>query len=295
MTYKSLKTRIKDITRKYAPLIYPFVYKASLRFSNSKIEKSRIEKYSRFVRPGFYPFELGKIKFDMKLDPANGGVDMDIFADKYYESKILELVGSLLKKEDTFIDIGANIGQHSMYASYFCKHVYSFEPVKKLFNQFNESISKNLILNISTYNYALGNEKKRMPIYSNGVSMAASSINTVKNKKYIQDIQILRFDDVYEKMNIGKAELIKIDVEGYELEVLLGAKEYIKKYKPKILLEFSPYFYRRIDATISDKIISFLVDSKYKVYDLGEYNDKRIPIFKLKDISNTDQVNLLCE
>lgn len=290
-------TKAKGLIREYLPFLYPIVYRMYFRFANPRMDRIRLAKYSRFVRRGFYPFELGDVHFDIMLDPSNGGVDMDIFADKFYESRILEVLRDNLSKDAVLIDIGSNIGQHSLYCSYFCKHVYSFEPIRKLHVQFSESIFKNCILNITALRYALGNEKKESPIYSTGTSIAASSLYRSKHKSHshaIENIKILRLDDSYQAMGIDRADLLKIDVEGYELEVLLGAKLFIQKYRPTILLEFSPYFYKKIDANISQKILDFLSSEGYSIADLDEYTGKRVPIRTIDDLLGKDQTNLLC-
>lgn len=284
----------KKLVQKHMPFFYPFIYRTYFALTHSKTSKTRIAKYSQFVNPGFYPFVLDDIIFDLKLDPANCGVDTEIFADKNYEPEILRHIRSNLRDTDVFIDIGANIGQHSLYASYFCRHVYAFEPIGKLYNQCVESVFKNDILNVSTYNYGLGNETKDLPIYSNGSSMAASSIYATKNKKFIQNIRIRRFDDIYRAIGIEKADMIKIDVEGYELEVLLGAREFIAMFKPLILTELSPYFYRRLDESISNKILDFLIGMGYELYDLIEHTNRKVRVYTLEDINNKDQTNLLC-
>jgi len=295
MSYKLFVHKIKKFLRDKFPLIYPFVYRNYLYITDSKIEKNRIKTYSQFVKSGFYEFKLNEICFDIMLDPENGGVDMEIFADKKYEANVLSFLNKNLKKEDTFIDIGANIGQHSLHCSFICNHVYSFEPVKKLYDQFNESIFKNNILNISSYNYGIGDIKCEVPIFSNISSMAASSIVASNNKNFIQNVKILRLDDVYGEIGIDRADVLKIDVEGYELNVLLGARNFIEKFKPKILLEFSPYFYNKFDKTISKRIIDLLIESGYIIYDLGENNDEKTKVNNFEELKNKSQTNLFCE
>ena len=290
----SFRTKIKALLRSHWPSVYPFIYKLYVSLTNKAIDRKRVDQYSRFVTRGFYPFTLGDTCFEIMLDPGNGGVDMDIFADGVYEPEILKLLRSHLSADGVFIDIGANIGQHSLYCSYFCRQVYSFEPVKKLYDQFKESIARNKINNIAPQNVALGDTEGEVPIYSNGSSLAASSIVATKNKNFIQHVKVVRLDDVYKGLGIDKATLVKIDVEGYELGVLQGAKNFIKKYTPIIVLEFSPYFYRRTDPGISQRILDFLSGLGYELYDLGDTHNKKMRISKVEEISNADQVNLLC-
>lgn len=286
--------KLKGYVQKHIPFLYPAIYKTYFRVLRPRVPREYVEKYANFAQPGFYPFELDSVKFDIKLDPANRGVDSEIFADKSYEPEILRHLGANLKHDDVFIDIGANIGQHTLYASYFCKHVYAFEPINRLYMQCVESIFKNNILNVSMYNYGLGNKTEELPIYSNGSSMASSSVYATKNKTFIQHIRIRRFDDIYQAVGIERADMMKIDVEGFEWEVLQGAQKFIQRFKPKILMEFSPYFYTRKDKNISNEIFDFLIDAGYEVYDLIEHTDQKVKIRSLADFGNKTQTTILC-
>lgn len=294
MMYKTFRSRSKKFLRSVLPRTYPLIYRAYLRLTGSSISGERAAKYAEFTRAGFYKFALKDIKFDIMLDPDNGGVDLEIFADRNFEPAMLEFIKSRLRADDIFVDVGANIGQHSLYASYLCGHVYSFEPIKRLYDQFSGSVFKNDILNITPYNYALGNEKKDLPIYSNEANMGGSSILVRDNKNFLQNVKILRLDDVYEQMGITRADMMKIDVEGYELEVLLGARSFIKKYRPKILMEFSPYFYAHVDSGISGRIIEFLLGVGYELWDIGDRADQKIKISALEDLRGASQINLFC-
>jgi len=291
---KIIRQKIKKFLRKWSPNVYSVIYKLYLRIINSPIKKERAAKYAQFTKRGFYNFELEDIKFEIMLDPDNGGVDLEIFTDKNFESKMLKFIRQHLGKDKIFLDIGANIGQHSLYASYLCKRVYSFEPIKRLYDQFNKSIVKNNILNITTYNYALGSSKKDLPIYSNESNMAGSSVLVRDNKNFLQNVKILRLDDVYKEIGIDGVDMMKIDVEGYELEVLLGAENFIKKYSPKILMEFSPYFYKKVDISIPNRIIALLIGVGYELWDIGEDGAQKKRINKLSDLDGASQINLFC-
>ena len=87
-------------------------------------------------------------KFKIFLNARNGDTDRQILALHVYEPKISELIRKYSNKDDVFVDVGANIGYHSLYASFFFKKVVAFEPLPSVFNQFKESIILNGITNI---------------------------------------------------------------------------------------------------------------------------------------------------
>lgn len=289
-----MKSKIKSIIQKALPTeVFVNLYTLYARATCMGIANDKLSKYARFSRAGLYDFQLHDTKFMIKLDPANGGVDAEIYADGHYEPAMLETISKYLTGQSIFLDIGANIGQHSLYASRYARHVYSFEPIERLYNQMRESIYANDFLNISAYNYALGNRREVLPIYGSGSNMGGSTLVTNENRTKVQDIRVLRLDDVYSEIGIERCDLVKIDVEGYELDVLLGARDLISKYKPKIIIEYSPVFYRKVDNAIGENIYRFLKDLDYRIYNLDSaLDDKEVRSFD--DIRDLDQTNIFC-
>jgi FkbM family methyltransferase len=140
---------------------------------------------------------------------------------------------------DYALDVGANVGTYSYELSKISKKVIAFEPVKKIFRYTKEYLPKNVLL----YNCALGkkNEKKKIfsPLDKNkNIDYALSSIKN-RSKLYISEsITIKKFDFFFKKENIlDKIDFVKIDTEGYEYEILLGMKNFLKKKTPLLLIE----------------------------------------------------------
>lgn len=289
-----MKKTIKKIVRKVvSPDMYTKLFLAYKKIWKHKDLPEFNTKFAHFNKAGFYDFTLDDTQFKIALHPDNGCVDLEIFASGNYEPDILHLIKQQLHPEAVFLDIGANIGQHSLFASRHCKHVYSFEPMKKIYDQFYSSIFVNDILNISLYNYGLGNKAEVLPIYGND-NIGASSVFTNENRKKIQDIKVLRLDDVYKQIGINNCDLVKIDVEGYELEVLKGGENFFKKYKPKIILEYTPFFYDKKDPNISKEIIQLLFSLGYALYDID--NNQVIDKNNIEDFHArvTFQTNIFC-
>ena len=206
------------------------------------------------------------------------------------------------KKNDSIVDVGGNLGISAMGFRKlgFINKIYLFEPNKYLFKNF---IKKKLVKNyknIHAFNFALGekNEIKNFyyPYYKNSCLHYFCSFNknyiknslriTFKKKKFKiinKPISIVKFDE----MNINyKIKLIKIDVEGYDFEVLKGMKKNIKKNKPIILVEFNKNNFF--------KIKKFLKEYKAWVF---FYQKKEFKIFNKnmidREISRTNRSNLM--
>lgn len=143
------------------------------------------------------------------------------------------------------IDVGANIGQTSLWiANHVMKQsitIIAFEPSPITFNKLTKNISLNKFSTIKIENIALGNSDSKLLMIQDCVSNSGtfkvcnSDVNHPGN--HIEVIQ-LKLDTFLEKAT-DKILFIKIDVEGFEYKVLLGAKEIIRKNKPILYIELS--------------------------------------------------------
>lgn len=91
---------------------------------------------------------------------------------------------------------------------------------------------------------------------------------------------------------------MKIDVEGYEWFVLQGGSETVAKFKPNIVIEYSPEYYRQNDVTHMDKIIDFLRKNNYKIFDIENNNKEIVDDTEFKNsfsLNLRSQTNLLCK
>lgn len=172
-----------------------------------------------------------------------------------YQPIIVEILKKHLKKGDSFIDCGANIGYFSMIAAGFVGksgQVHSFEPVPEYFQKLSGMSKNNRQYNIIANQFALGEEEKFKKIYISGKSGIGNNtffpdfIACVKdNGSSSEEVAVRRLDEYIKEKNIKKIKLIKIDVEGFEFPVLKGLKNYFLECKktglfPLIICEICP-------------------------------------------------------
>lgn len=154
-----------------------------------------------------------------------------------YDFQTTELIRKHMKKDSNCIDIGANQGHILMEivaAAPAGKH-YAFEPIPDLYTLLTKRFSKNT----TVYNYALSS-KKGSTTFNYYPGRPAVSGFRQRNKQIGQEptllsVQMEKLDDLIPD-NL-KIDLIKIDVEGAEYEVLLGAMKVLQKNKPLVLFE----------------------------------------------------------
>ena len=174
-----------------------------------------------------YPNLMAIINYDY--------ISNDIIIDGFYEQKYITVIAKWLQsrklKNYLFIDIGANLGNHSIFFSKYFKNIIAFEPHNKLYNLLKFNTEN--IPNIQILNVGLSDKNKKSLLYTDETNFGGSS--QIPFKKGKKSSAVFRKLD---SLNLKKrADLIKIDVEGHEENVLKGASNYLKKYSPIILFE----------------------------------------------------------
>ena len=180
-----------------------------------------------------------------------------------YENKFV-----FLEEGDIVIDAGANLGIFSIFAAKkigLNGKVFAFEPVKEIRNLLIESIKFNNIQNIKVEPYALGKTDKNLIFFLDPKRPEANSgfFNRGGRKETVEQITLDKF---VEKNNIERVDFIKVDIEGMERNFLKGAKNTIKKFKPKIAICI---YHRPDDPKILEKMIKEFVP-EYKIVETRE-------------------------
>jgi FkbM family methyltransferase len=162
------------------------------------------------------------------------------------------------------IDIGTNIGwvAHNLARISKTGKVFGFEPDPFNYDRCTENIALNNFINLTVFPWGLGfidatiGMEVRTPSNLGGNRIApAGSKNT-------REVQIKRLDNVPPVQALNKIDLIKIDVEGYELKVLKGAEQTIRKHHPVLFIEIDDNNLRDQNDSAS-VLITFLTDMGY--------------------------------
>lgn len=207
---------------------------------------ARVECYILKKHGSVYRIRNGRTLFYLPAVDLGDGefVQNRIFLERgYFEQRRLKQIRPYITGAETILDIGANIGNHTLFFIKECaaKKVYAFEPVKSTF----EILQKNIAINglkeqVVLHNFALGDHRgKGNIIYckgdAGGNQIAADETG---------DAQIAALDDLCFAERI---DFIKIDVEGYEEKVLTGAGKTLKKDHPVIMIEIFDQNYQRVN------------------------------------------------
>jgi FkbM family methyltransferase len=198
-------------------------------------------------------------------------------------ARILEFFS--IYKIDTVLDIGANIGQFAMglRESGYKGHIISFEPLSKAYSHLliNSKNDPNWII---ATRMAIGNEKGKKTINVSGnfvsrsiLKMTNTHIKGAPKSAYIgsEEIYIDKLDNVVGNyLGNGENVFIKIDVQGYESQVLKGATDILSKTKGiQIELSLVPLYENQL---LFIDILNYITNLGFELYDiLPGFRDKQ--------------------
>lgn len=211
----------------------------------------------------------------------------DIILDGLYEEDLLvQLFSDPLKnyltrfKNSTALDIGANIGNHSIFFSRFFNNVIAFEPNDTAIHLFKANMTINQITNIELYEMGLGERCLSVPFieYPNSLGMSHFVDNNLDyqeerkstSSQIVKDCDIRRGDEVLNDKHLSDLSLVKLDCEGYELSALKGLEKTLGHHRPIILFESCS----SEGETGSNAIMSYLSHIGYKHFYKYDWKSK---------------------
>ena len=200
-----------------------------------------------------------------------------------YENNVHQLALKMLidKPDGQVLDIGANLGTFCVPLAQKIPQLkfHAFEPQRIISYQLCANIIINSLDNVYTYEFALSNEDANveltMPDYANETNIGAFSIDKEVRKNEYECTTVNTTDTIQlvplDLLAFSNVKLIKIDVEGHELEVLQGGIETIKANNyPPIIFEawaWKPWFEPKRKA-----LFEYVEGHGYKIEQLGNNN-----------------------
>ena len=220
---------------------------------------------------------------------TEGIISDSIILDGWYEYDILNFLGKFvfpsLNKHLTCLDIGAHIGNHSLYFSQYFEKVIAFEPHPTTFEILKLNASS--VDNITTINLGCSNiyckKTATEPVGNSGGTTIEKSLKSRTLSRNV-DFFLTPLDEMEVLKDIDSIDFMKVDVEGHEYECLSGAMRLLKQHSPVIGCEIltnsiangmSPinqildevgyrYMYEVLDSGLGGESQSKLVKVKYK-------------------------------
>jgi len=163
----------------------------------------------------------------------------------HYEREVESILSKLVTKETTFIDVGANIGYFTVFCSPLAKTVYAFEPVRGTFERLSNNINLNHLENVRAFQLAVSRERTRLRFFESKISPGHNS--TVRRFEHDRStfVEAVTLDETVEPS--GGNIVMKVDVEGSEMDVILGAMGLIRSGRVSaIVVEWARALYSRV-------------------------------------------------
>lgn len=258
-------------------------------------------KLGRFISKVLLPDlrQLTKVPtiydFHMMVN-ENGG--KEVYNLGFYEVGTIDIINKCLNPSDNFIDVGASIGLMSVFASKKSPQgtVLSFEPQKERFEIIQSNAKLNSCSNMIIYNNGLGEKEDQLKLYTDVFSPSIMDTEQSKGKHELIDILVL--DKVIEDIGIDTIKFIKIDVEGFELNVLKGATNLLSmENAPIICIEYVKRLQslNNSDTSIFDYIKQI---NSYKLFQLEKSSNtisKLVEIISEQRLRDCDNIYCFTE
>jgi len=206
-----------------------------------------------------------------QLIPHLHEFDSEAIVTKYvtYEQEVFAYLETSISEYDSVIEIGGNVGIFSLffYEAFLKYHknpskIFIFEPSQSAYLRLLENLQINSANQIQTYNCAVGDEIGFLDFFEPQGHLTNGSLNKEFAQLFSSDIShnkalVINGNYLSHLVSEGERILVKIDVEGSEVEVLSGMKEFIFLKKPTLIIE--------VLSTYQDKLntLTFLHENYY--------------------------------
>lgn len=228
-------------------------------------------------RPNVGLFDRGGIRWELDL---NQGIDFAIYLQGGFEPATLRDYERLVKPGDTVLDIGANIGAHTLPLARLVGPngwVAAFEPTDYAYAKLQRNLSLNPDLSgrvRAVQALLMSKIDDHMPeAIPSSWSLRAPApnerIHPIHKGTYhsLGNAAAVRLDDWVKNEQINKVDFLKVDVDGFEIDVLEGALETLKQFRPLIMMEFAPYVFQERGRQFSE-LIGLLQQSRYHAQEI---------------------------
>ena len=260
--------------------------------SHPNCQQQKIQSISKFV--GWQVYKRLTHKYlDIQILPE---VKLRCYPDSYsaaavlycglYDYDEMNFLLRYLRAEDSFLDIGANIGVYTLLAASIIDsgNIHSFEVLPKNYQRLQENLHLNQFKQVKTYDVAVSDRSGTIALnLAEGDSMPFIS-NTATNKSISVTTNTL--DNLLQNQSLDNLTLAKMDIEGAELLALKGAKNLLNQTYP-------PVWIMEINDTVNNfghqkqEVVKLLHDYRYSLYSYNA-DTNQISLMNIEKLSGNN-------
>lgn len=221
------------------------------------------------------------------------GIDLSIYLLGSFEPSTVSAYKRLITSGDIVLDIGANIGAHTLPFARLVGadgRVIAFEPtayaVEKL--RENAALNPDLAPRIEVSQLMLVDEPtSAVPstLFSSWPLLAGYELHPTHKGRPMttEGASAMTLDDAVRARDLKALNFIKIDVDGHELPVLRGGVKTIERFRPRILIELSPYVHEE-EGYKFDDVITFFYERRYRFHNTNDGENLPVDAARLRAI-----------
>ncbi|MEM7540210.1 MAG: FkbM family methyltransferase [Pseudomonadota bacterium] len=200
-----------------------------------------------FLKPdGVVDFPFTKPFFGFRYrGNLRSTIDWTVYFFGVYERSEIEFITQLPgATTSTILDIGANVGHHTLAFAAHYHHVHSFEPYPVVREVLSQRIIDNNIGNVTIHPFGVSNQDDRLRFYPPGernLGTGSFVSGHAQNNPHDSDItlEVIVGDSYVQRENFTNIGAIKIDIEGFERQALEGLHDTLEKFRPYVVMEYS--------------------------------------------------------
>ncbi|MEO8359973.1 MAG: FkbM family methyltransferase [Vicinamibacteria bacterium] len=199
------------------------------------------------------------------------GIDLTIYTVGAFERDTLKALRSRVREGDVVLDIGANVGAHTLHLARLVGptgHVIAFEPTDFAVAKLKANLRSNpdLEKRVEVRQVFLGATSSEAPLAGLGSSWpvdggVADDVKMGSRTMQTTGATVTTLDEAVDRSGRSPIALIKMDVDGHELEVIEGAVRLLARDRPTLVMELAPYVFHPTDKF--DRMVRLLTDSGY--------------------------------
>ncbi len=182
-------------------------------------------------------------------------------ATQQHHKEMRQVFGPILPQDGVVFDVGAHSGQ---FAKLFAEmvpngHVHAFEPGSYALSLLRPVLRLNRLANVTVHECGLGDAeqelvlnmpRKRSGSYGFGLSFMGDASGEAR-ALVSETVRVRRIDDIVAELGLKRLDLIKADIEGSEMRMVVGAEATLRRYRPALFLEVSDSTLRRHGDSIA--------------------------------------------
>ena len=204
------------------------------------------------------------------------GIDFAIYLLGAFERSTQQTLQQLVRPDHVVFDVGANIGAHTLAIARAvgpAGRVFAFEPTEFAYQKLCRNVSLNPGLQSRVHARqvmfaAHRSDQLEEEIYARWPLLPKRAVHPKHQGQMVSTLgaAVDTIDSFFEREQLLRLDLVKLDVDGHELPVLEGARDTLRRLRPVLVLELCPYIHAEFGHRFSN-LIDLLSESRYRLFD----------------------------